>query len=229
MTNPTQLVSILMSVHNSQETLDKALKSILNQTYTNTEILIMDDASTDASSEILDRYSKDYGNIKIYKNKINIGLTKSLNLLIKYANGIYIARQDADDFSNILRLEKQINFLNYHNLDACSTWAKNIDTDEKIHAFSNLFSPKLIIKYKNPFIHGSLLIKKDTLNKLNNYNEKFYYAQDYKLMTDLIKKNFRIKILPEILYELNMQNNISSNFSEEQKYFANCVRKDLIP
>ena len=229
MTNPTQLVSILMSVYNSQETLDRALKSILNQTYTNTEILIMDDASTDASSKILDSYSKDFRNIKIYKNKDNIGLTKSLNLLIKYANGIYIARQDADDFSNILRLEKQINFLNYHNLDACSTRAKNIDTDKKIHAFSNLFSPKLVIKYKNPFIHGSLLIKRDILNKLNNYNEKFYYAQDYKLMTDLIKKNFRIKILPEILYDLNMKNNISSNFSEEQKYFANCVRKDLIP
>ena len=74
-----------------------------------------------------------------------------------------------------------------------------------------------------------LYLLKDVLEKLKNYDENFYYAQDYKLMTDLIKSNFKIKIFKKPLYNLNMENNISSIFSKEQKYFADCVRKNIRP
>ena len=85
------------------------------------------------------------------------------------------------------------------------------------------------MKVKNPFIHGSLLIKKEALNLVNNYDERFYYAQDYKLMRDLIDNNLKVKIMSEALYSLNMQNNISSNKRTEQEFFANCVKKNLNP
>ena len=86
-----------------------------------------------------------------------------------------------------------------------------------------------MIKYKNPYIHGSLVIKKTVLKEVNNYHESFYYSQDYKLMTDLLRSNKKVGIIKRPLYMLNMENNISSTYIDEQKYYADCVRKNIIP
>ena len=95
---------------------------------------------------------------------------------------------------------------------------------------SRLISRKrYIIKFRNPFIHGSLLIKSNVLNDIGNYDERFYYSQDYKLMSDLIKQNKKIKTLRQPLYNLNLKNNISSKNAEEQEYFAKCVRLNKNP
>ena len=85
------------------------------------------------------------------------------------------------------------------------------------------------MKYKNPFIHGTLLIKKSIMEDIGLYDENFYYAQDYKLMKDLIKKNYKFKIINECLYFLNMKNNISTLKKDEQKYYSECVRKNIVP
>ena len=81
------------------------------------------------------------------------------------------------------------------------------------------------MKYKNPFIHGSLIIKKQVLNDLGLYDENFYYAQDYKLYLDLLSKGYSIKAINKPLYNLNTINNISSNNKDEQKYYFYCARK----
>tara|TARA_B100001540_G_scaffold299040_1_gene303102 strand:+ start:1592 stop:2287 length:696 start_codon:yes stop_codon:yes gene_type:complete len=223
------LVSVLLSTYNSESTIKRAINSLIDQSYEEIEILIMDDASSDNSYNICKNYERDYKNIRAYKNHENLGLTRSLNLLIKEAKGAYIARQDADDFSHKLRIEKQIEFLNSYNLHACSTRAKIINTERVIPNLSFFVPPKLTIKYKNPFIHGSLLIRSEILKILNNYDERFYYAQDYKLMKDLLINGYKAKIMKQHFYYLNMKNNISTNFSEEQNYYANCVRKNLTP
>ena len=98
-----------------------------------------------------------------------------------------------------------------------------------LHSKSRLVPNKLLLKFKNPFIHGSLLIRKEIMNEINNYNEDFYYAQDYKLFTDLIKIGYKIKILNKILYSLNTVDNISTLNKDQQDYFANCVRKNIKP
>ena len=85
------------------------------------------------------------------------------------------------------------------------------------------------MKYKNPFIHGTLFIKKTVLLDVGKYDESFYYAQDYKLMKDLISKDYRYEIIKNPLYQLNMKNNISTNKQSEQNYYANCVRKNIKP
>ena len=64
---------------------------------------------------------------------------------------------------------------------------------------------KLILKFKNPYIHGTLLIKREVLKSLHGYDENFIYAQDYKLITDLINKGYRIQNLKRVLYNLNMK------------------------
>ena len=85
------------------------------------------------------------------------------------------------------------------------------------------------MKLKNPFIHGTLLIKKSVFNECGNYDENFYFAQDYKLFLEIIKKGFKVKSLREPLYYLNMKDNISSKFQSEQEYYFACAKKGITP
>ena len=104
-----------------------------------------------------------------------------------------------------------------------------IKKNKKIPGFSHYLPTRLVIRKKNPFIHGTLLIKKSVIDKVGLYDERFYFAQDYKLFSDLIKVGFKIKTINECLYYLNIENNISSNYSDAQSYYAECVRADTLP
>lgn len=223
------LVSILLSVYNSEKTIEESLNSLLNQTYKNIEILVIDDGSKDSSLEICKSYENKNKQIEVYENKNNIGLTKSLNKLLIKSRGELIARQDADDISSPERIEKQVEFLIKKKLDACTTRSRVMQTNKKRPGISLYVPNKILIKIKNPFIHGTLLIKKNVIKELGFYDERFYYAQDYKLFTDLIMKGYKLKTINEILYSLNVENNISSENLEKQNSFAKCVRNGVAP
>ncbi|MEL0245407.1 MAG: hypothetical protein VW916_06645, partial [Flavobacteriaceae bacterium] len=120
-------------------------------------------------------------------------------------------------------------FLNKNNLDAVTSRANIINQDRVIPRFSYYLPKKIVMRYKNPFIHGSLLIKKTSIQKLGGYNDKFYYSQDYKLMWDLIKTGGKITIMKEPLYSLNMEENISTLMKEKQQYYASFVKKGKNP
>ena len=223
-----QLVSVIMGVYNNEYTVKNAIESILNQSYKNIELIITDDNSSDNSVSIIKNYLN-LKNIKLIENKENIGLTKSLNLMIKASKGKLIARQDADDISLEKRIEVQVGQINKLNLDFVSSRAKNLQTNKNIPNISYNLPYKFLIKYKNPFIHGTLVIKKDVLLQLGNYDERFKYAQDYKLMIDAIDKNYKFKVLRKPLYLLNTKNNISNQYKDEQEFFANCARNRIDP
>ena len=222
-------ISVLMSVYNDEKRVSKSIESILNQTFQDFEFLILDDCSTDNTYKICENYAKKNQKIKLMKNEENLGLTKSLNLLIGESNYELIARQDSDDESFKERLEIQLNIMQKYNLDACTTLATISGLKRTRPFLSHLFPKKLIIKYKNPFIHGSLLIKKRVLENVDMYDEKFKFAQDYKLMFDLIRLNYKIKIINRPLYKLNTIDNISTNNIVEQNHYANCVKKQIDP
>jgi len=227
--NSLKKVSFILSCYNSQNTISKSIESLLNQTYKNIEILLLDDGSTDNTYKICSDYERNNSQIVLFRNEVNIGLTKSLNFLYKKASGDFIARQDGDDYSHKERIEKQLNFIINNNLDGCTTRAQIIGTKKVIPKLSRLLPVGFVLKYKNPFIHGSLLLKKEILFNNNGYDERFVYAQDYKLMKDLVTSNNKIRIMNSTLYFLNMNDNISSNFKSEQAYYANCVRKGINP
>ena len=109
-------------------------------------------------------------------------------MLLKNVTTELIARQDSDDFSLPTRLEDQVNLITNKNYDAVYTRAINKQSQTKIPGLSFYIPSKLLIKYKNPYIHGSLMIKHEVLKSLNYYSEDFYYAQDYKLMIDALDK-----------------------------------------
>ena len=224
----SQLVSVIMGVYNNEYTVKNAIESILNQSYKNIELIITDDNSSDNSLSIIKNYLNQK-TIKLIENKENIGLTKSLNLMIESSSGKLIARQDADDISLEKRIEVQVGQINKLNLDFVSSRAKNLQTNKNIPNISYNLPYKFLIKYKNPFIHGTLVIKKNVLLQLGNYDERFKYAQDYKLMIDAIDKNYKFKVLRKPLYLLNTKNNISNQYKDEQEFFANCARNRIDP
>ena len=223
------LVSFIMSAYNSEETISKSIESMLNQTYENIEILIMDDFSNDNTYKICENYSRTNENIFLFRNNKNIGLTKSLNKLLNHSKGAYIARQDADDTSMPERIQKQFEFIKSNKLDGCSARSNIIGHKRVIPGLSYFFPIKLIMKYKNPFIHGTLFIKKSVLSDLGGYDERFIYSQDYKLMSDILQKGYRLSIIKTPLYNLNFTNNISTKFKKEQQYYANCVKRNIDP
>ena len=222
----TPLISVLLSVYNDDENIKKSIDSILSQSYKNIELLVIDDGSTDKTYEILNGI-KD-SRLKIFRNKDNLGLTKCLNILIKKSQGQILARQDSDDISLPTRLEVQYNTLHKSELDACTTRAFIKNTKKSIPRFSHLLPVNLVIKYKNPFIHGTLMVRKNTVLNIGMYDENIKYAQDYKLFLELLKKNYKIKILKSKLYVLNMENNISTLKKEEQEYFFKKIQKEYL-
>ena len=229
MQNNLNLVSVVMSAYNSESSISESIESILNQSYQNIEFLIIDDCSTDRTAEVIESYLEKNKNIKFIKNKTNLGLTKSLNILIKKSSGQYIARQDADDISLHHRVQEQMQLLKSNNLDFCTTRAIIKDSMKLIPGVSSFLPKKIVLKFKNPFIHGTLLAKKTVINEIGNYDENFIYAQDYKLFYDLLKYNYNFKVILKPQYILNIKNNISENKRIEQNYFADCVRKKITP
>ncbi len=105
---PIPAISVLMCVHNGEAYLEEATDSILNQDFEDFELVIVDDASTDATQQILNRYAKADARVKVIRNGSNLGLTKSLNVGLETAKGEFIARMDADDASYPNRLSLQL-------------------------------------------------------------------------------------------------------------------------
>ena len=216
-----------MAVYNDDANIRNSIESMQSQTYEDLEILILDDCSDDTTYSICKEMSLKDTRIKVYKNDFNLGLTRSLNKLINYSTGFYIARQDSDDSSVKFRIETQIKYIEKYNLDVCYSRAYVKESKKVMPNLSYYLPLKFIIKYKNPLIHGTLLIKKDVIESVGGYDEFYYFSQDYKLINDLIKNRYRVKIHNKPLYNLNMKNNISSNYKDIQKIYADIVKNQL--
>ena len=216
--------SIIMSTYNHEKSLSQSINSILSQKYEDFEFLILNDNSKDGTKAVLDKFKKKDSRVKVFNNYKNLGLTKSLNILIKESKGSLIFRQDSDDISLPNRLMKQVSLLSHPNNHACVTRAANSLTLKKIPNMSYNFPYKLVMNFKNPFIHGTLGIKKEVLYDVGLYDEKFYYAQDYHLYKKLIMSKYKIIKIREIHYILNMESNISNLFKDEQDAYASIVK-----
>ena len=221
-----KLVSVIMSVYNDEKNISNSIQSILNQSYKNFELLIMDDGSTDDTYKLIKKFSDD--RVKILRNKNNIGLTKSLNILIQKSSGEIIARQDSDDISLPLRFDKQLQYLYKNNVRICTSRAVIKNTKKTIPKYSFYLPKKIVLKYKNPFIHGTLFVYKNLLEEAGFYDENYKFAQDYRLFTKLIDLGYEIKIMSDKLYILNTQNNISTIHSEKQKYYFEKAKNDYL-
>ena len=192
------LVSVVMSVYNSEKWLPNTIDSIIRQTYTNFEFIIINDGSTDNSKEILDEYTNRDKRIFVFHQK-NIGLTKSLIKAIKLSKGDIIARIDADDLSSKERIEEQLKELEKQNLDLIATNFSLIDVNGKKTKYFDIRKKQEEILEKllggNSFFpHSSVMFKKEAYYKLGGYNLFFNKSQDIDLWIRFIQKNYKIGI-----------------------------------
>lgn len=126
------LVSVIITSYNRLAYLEEAIKSIINQTYKNIEIIIVDDFSDLKTRNFLKDYDSKYENIRLILNKSNRGSAYSWNRGVYISKGQYIARMDSDDISEPNRIEEQLRFLKYNpDVFACGTYSNLIDKDGK--------------------------------------------------------------------------------------------------
>lgn len=201
----TAKISILMGSYNARKTIDAAIKSILNQSFTDWEFIICDDGSNDQSYELIQKY-KDDKRFIILKNEKNLGLAFTLNHCLKYATGKYIARQDADDISLPERLQKQFDYLETHSeVDVLGTQADLIDDQGQVWGELN-YPLKPIQKdwiVKSSIIHATILAKRNLIMSMEGYNTKALRVEDYELWFRLLEKKYVFETLPEKLYQVH--------------------------
>lgn len=187
------LVSVIMPVYNAENFIHQAISSILNQTHPNIELIICDDGSEDNTIEIINSIKDD--RIKIYKNEKNIGNLLTTNKLFSYCNGDYIALQDADDYSEIDRIENQLNCIYSENADLVSGSIGILKNENIINIIENPKYHEEIISFikkrKNfPMIWGAIFFKKIIYDDIGGFNIFFDRkgAADIEWMIRALKK-----------------------------------------
>ncbi len=214
--------SVIMSVFNSEIFLSEAIESILNQTLTNFEFIIIDDGSTDNSSSIIQNYARKDPRIKLVENNINIGLARSLNKGIELANGKYIARMDADDISIPNRFEKQYHYLeNNQNIYVVGSNYKNIDENgNQKQQSEKLESPNQIrwgLFFSNQMAHPTVMMRTDLFKKYGYFYNPFPYTQDYDLWIRISEKFDLSNLSDNLLFYRDHKNKISNKYKSEQR------------
>ena len=169
------LVSVNMVVYNGEQYISEAIESILNQTYQNIELIIVNDGSQDKTKEII--FSFEDSRIKYYEHTINKGECAARNIALNFSNGKYIAVMDCDDISYSNRIENQIEFLEkYPQFGLVGSLADVIDENgqltDRIQSYSgNDKLTKIILFFRNCFTHSTIIFKRQLLNKVGiNYN-----------------------------------------------------------
>lgn len=180
------LVSVLMPAYNAEKYIGEAIKSILNQTFTDFEFIIIDDCSSDKSWDIIKKYAKADKRIVALRNKHNLGGCMILNKGLSLARGEYIARADHDDWSYPDRLEKQLDFIELHPEVGIVGGMMEIinETGKVIGKRKYNLSDKEIRKkifWYSPFSHPLVLMRKIVIDKVGYYNPEFAPADDYEL------------------------------------------------
>ena len=200
--NRSPVISVIMSIYNGADIAHIAIDSILAQTFTDFEFIIVNDGSTDKTDKILERYKKQDDRIIIITQK-NTGLTTALNNGINTARGHFIARLDADDIAHPDRFDIQYNLMSKHNdIVLCGANCINIYPDglQSEWGWEDEAALAGKIYYKTPFAHSTAFIRKTALDTAGVYDENYKTSQDAELWMRL-KKHGRIVMIKNPLVE----------------------------
>lgn len=183
-------LTVILPFYNNEKYIKKSLISILNQSYKNWRLILINDCSNDNSLKIVKKVLKKKKIPKkkysLISNKKNLGITKSLNKALRISRSKYIARADADDFYHKDRFKIQLNYLKKNTkIDVIGSSANIVDLNDKIIEKINMPTSDIDIKrnliFRNTFFHSSIIAKLDFFKKNKLYNENYKNAQDYDL------------------------------------------------
>lgn len=205
----TPLVTVLMAVHNGARFVEEAIGSVLRQRFSDFELLIVDDGSTDDTPGRMSAFGDE--RIRRVRNDTNLGLTRSLNQGLALARGALIARQDADDISHPGRLAAQVDFLRREpGVAVLGTQACMIDTGRRrvrTAPWPKSTSNRAIkwqLMFDSPFIHSSVIFRKSVVLALGGYDESFATSQDFELWSRVAAAGHEMRNLPETLLDFRV-------------------------
>lgn len=224
MTSPQ--ISVLIPVYNSAPYLKKTIQSVLAQTLTDFELILLNDASSDNSEEIILTFTDP--RIRYYKNENNLGISLSRNKLLDLAQGKYIAILDNDDICLANRLEIQAKYMDEHpDVSICGTRFELFTSNHQMPFYKKWFinlgwiwchpyQPNLQDALKgNIFMHPTAMYRKDDFLKHNiRYNAEYTPAEDYDIAKQALFEGLKIINIPQILLKYNLHGN---NFSLKKK------------
>lgn len=228
------LVSVFIPMFNSSQYIREALDSIINQTYNNLEIIIIDDGSTDKSVEIVKSYND--SRIRLIQNECNKGIPYTRNLGLKKAKGKYMAIMDSDDISYSTRIERQVEFMEKNNeVDVVGSFYeifgyKKSKTVKAKYVFPDELA--IFFLFSNGICNSTALVRLDTIRNNNiTYNNNYFVAQDYDFWTQ-VSKIGKLQIIPEVLvkYRTGHENITNLSFSKksiERFKIINSIQKEL--
>lgn len=214
------LVSVVMPTYNRADLLPRAINSILNQTYDKFEFIIVDDASTDGSAELLKNYANIDTRIKILTNEKNRGISYSRNRGTDFAKGKYVAIMDSDDYSEPTRLEKHVAYLE-KNKDVMALNSTYLELGKEIEGANNWIPPlrfDIIFHLKNYYTNLALF-RTDFVRKHNiRYNENLISSEDYDFWAQIFVKGGKLRMLNEPLIKLRRHQ------TNSKEYYAHIIK-----
>ena len=198
------LVTVLIPVYNGEKFLAEAIDSVLNQTFSDFELLIVNDCSTDKSRNIINSYQDK--RIRLINNEKNIGQNKSMNRGLKLAKGKYIARLDQDDVSCKDRLQLQIKYISGLSKTILGSWAYDINNNsETVGYIQNPLDNDSIIDslaISSSLTHSSIFMERKDMLSLGGYSDKYNIAMDWALWIKAAKNNYKFMNIPKYLIGL---------------------------
>lgn len=231
MPNPT--ISVIMPAYNAEKYINEAIDSILAQTFTDFEFIIIDDGSTDSTCAIVESYSD--SRIRFFKNEHNLGVAATLNRGLDLARGEYIARMDADDISLPTRFEKQAAYMDEHqDIVVCGTaycmFGENI-SEQVIECTTDWRKAKAELLFSPCVAHPSVMIRKKILeNNSLRYEEKYEGTEDYVLWWRIAQYG-KIAALQNILLKYRIHNEqiteIQSRDLKKRELFKSFTKERL--
>ncbi|WP_377519780.1 glycosyltransferase [Priestia megaterium] len=226
-------ISVIMSVYNEREIwLKQAIESILTQTYTNFEfIIILDNPSNDNLRKLILDYSDKDNRIRFIENEKNRGLVYSLNLALKLAKGNLIARMDADDISEAERFEKQINLLDSTGYDIVATAVRFINEEGNTLGVSSSYGQtpekcKQSLFYRMILFHPTWMFRSNIIEDIGLYNN-VETAEDYDLICRAVSAGKKAVNMPEVLSNYRLRNNgISIGKASQQNRTMQIIQRE---
>ncbi len=220
------VISVALPVYNGERYLAEAIDSILAQTFTNFELIIIDDGSTDASLDILSVYEKRDPRIRLISRE-NRNLVATLNEIIGLARGTWIARMDQDDIALPQRFERQLDLLNQTGADICGSWVKFFGTrDKRVYKYPlSDDAIKMAMLFACPFAHPTVMMRAG-LVKNNCYDKDWESCEDYDLWERMSRAGLKFTNVQEVLLLYRKHHDqISTKSSNKQKELTALVRK----
>lgn len=214
-------VSVVMPVYNGEKYLSQAIDSILEQTFTDFEVVIVNDGSTDGTAQILHEYKAKDPRIHLI-NQENAGVTQALITGCAAARGQYIARNDADDCSTPHRFESQVALLDRNDsLVAATGDIEHFQNDGTVVNIVQLRGDARLIRLFNCFCnyiggHGQVMFRRETFEEAGGYDPSFRLAQDYDLWSRLLRHG-DFGNVPEIVYRYRTGHDNISNTSADRQ------------